>query len=32
MEILESNVGQVRIRVLGCGGAGTNMVNWLYKK
>ena len=25
-------VGQANIKVLGCGGAGSNMVNWLYKK
>jgi cell division protein FtsZ len=26
------NVGQANIKVIGCGGAGNNMVNWLYKK
>ncbi len=26
------DVGQANIKVIGCGGAGTNMVNWLYKK
>jgi len=25
-------VGQANIRVIGCGGAGNNMVSWLYKK
>lgn len=25
-------VGQANIKVFGCGGAGCNMVNWLYKK
>jgi cell division protein FtsZ len=25
-------VGQANIKVIGCGGAGNNMVNWLYKK
>ncbi len=25
-------VGTVRIKVVGCGGAGTNMSNWLYRK
>src|SRR3989338_10857885 len=25
-------VGHVRIKVVGCGGAGTNMSNWLYRK
>lgn len=24
--------GQANIKVIGCGGAGNNMVNWLYKK
>src|SRR3989338_8443814 len=28
----ENNVGQALIRVIGCGGAGNNMVSWLYKK
>ncbi|MGM5487984.1 MAG: cell division protein FtsZ [Nanobdellota archaeon] len=28
----ETNVGQANIKVIGCGGAGNNMVNWLYKK
>lgn len=27
-----SNVGQANIKVMGSGGAGCNMVNWLYKK
>ncbi|MBD3203536.1 cell division protein FtsZ [Candidatus Woesearchaeota archaeon] len=26
------NVGNVRIKVMGCGGAGSNMVNWLHHK
>jgi cell division protein FtsZ len=26
------DVGQANIKVLGCGGAGNNMVSWLYKK
>ncbi len=26
------NVGQATIKVIGCGGAGNNMVSWLYKK
>lgn len=26
------SVGQANIKVIGCGGAGNNMVNWLYKK
>lgn len=25
-------IGQANIKVIGCGGAGNNMVNWLYKK
>ena len=25
-------VGQANIKVIGCGGAGNNMVSWLYKK
>ncbi len=25
-------VGQANIKVIGCGGAGNNMVNWLYRK
>jgi len=25
-------VGQATIKILGCGGAGSNMVDWLYKK
>lgn len=25
-------IGQANIKVIGCGGAGSNMVNWLYKK
>lgn len=33
-EMTESmnTVGQANIKVIGCGGAGNNMVNWLYKK
>jgi cell division protein FtsZ len=26
------SVGQANIKVIGCGGAGNNMVNWLHKK
>ncbi|PIZ57606.1 cell division protein FtsZ, partial [Candidatus Woesearchaeota archaeon CG_4_10_14_0_2_um_filter_57_5] len=26
------NIGQANIKVIGCGGAGNNMVDWLYKK
>jgi cell division protein FtsZ len=26
------NVGQAKIKVIGCGGAGNNMVGWLYNK
>lgn len=29
---IDSNVGQANIKVLGVGGAGNNMVSWLYKK
>jgi cell division protein FtsZ len=28
----EVEVGHANIKVIGCGGAGNNMVNWLYKK
>jgi cell division protein FtsZ len=28
----EMEVKQANIKVIGCGGAGNNMVNWLYKK
>jgi cell division protein FtsZ len=28
----EVEVGQANIKVIGCGGAGNNMVSWLYKK
>ena len=28
----EIEVGQANIKVIGVGGAGNNMVNWLYKK
>ncbi|MBS3142322.1 cell division protein FtsZ [Candidatus Woesearchaeota archaeon] len=31
-KIIEGLVGQANIKVIGCGGAGNNMVNWLYKK
>ena len=27
-----AEVGQANIKVIGCGGAGNNMVSWLYKK
>jgi len=29
---IELDVGQANIKVIGVGGAGNNMVNWLYKK
>jgi cell division protein FtsZ len=32
MEHNEGLVGQATIKVIGCGGGGGNMVNWLYKK
>ena len=28
----EIDVKQANIKIIGCGGAGNNMVNWLYKK
>ncbi|MBI4448276.1 cell division protein FtsZ, partial [Candidatus Woesearchaeota archaeon] len=28
----EMRIGQANIRVIGCGGGGTNATNWLYKK
>src|SRR3989338_10391663 len=28
----QSNVGQANMKVIGVGGAGNNMVSWLYKK
>jgi cell division protein FtsZ len=31
-EVKTTEVGQANIKVIGCGGAGNNMVNWLYKK
>ena len=31
-EAVQTDVGQANIKVIGCGGAGNNMVNWLYKK
>jgi cell division protein FtsZ len=27
-----TNIGQANIKVIGCGGGGTNATNWLYKK
>lgn len=27
-----ANIGQANIKVIGCGGGGTNATNWLYKK
>ncbi len=27
-----TEIGQANIKVIGCGGAGTNITNWLYKK
>ncbi len=32
MDDNENLIGQANIKVIGSGGAGTNMVNWLYKK
>ena len=29
---VESTVGQANIKVIGCGGAGNNMADWLFKK
>ena len=29
---MDLEVGQANIKVIGCGGAGNNMVSWLYKK
>ncbi|RME52070.1 cell division protein FtsZ [Candidatus Woesearchaeota archaeon] len=31
-EYNQVEVGQANIKVIGCGGAGTNMTDWLYKK
>jgi cell division protein FtsZ len=31
-EVKTDMVGQANIKVIGCGGAGNNMVNWLFKK
>ncbi|MBC8501082.1 MAG: cell division protein FtsZ [Nanoarchaeota archaeon] len=31
-ETYEFDVGQANIKVIGVGGAGNNMINWLYKK
>jgi cell division protein FtsZ len=28
----EAQIGQANIKVIGCGGAGSNMIDWLYKK
>jgi len=28
----EAQIGHANIKVIGCGGAGSNMVDWLYKK
>ena len=28
----ETQVGQASIKIIGCGGAGNNMVSWLYRK
>ena len=30
--VADFEVGQANIKVIGCGGAGNNMVNWLYNK
>lgn len=32
MQEMSSKVGQANIKVIGAGGAGNNIVNWLYKK
>ena len=32
VEFADMNVGKANIKVIGCGGAGGNMTNWLYKK
>ncbi len=32
IQTLAGTVGHANIKVLGCGGAGNNMVSWLYKK
>lgn len=32
IENIEGTVGQANIKVIGCGGAGNNMVTWLYKR
>ena len=32
MEGSDGGIGQARIKVFGCGGAGNNMVSWLYRK
>ncbi len=32
MEEIENLCGQATIKVIGCGGAGCNMADWLYKK
>ena len=29
---MDFEVSQANIKVIGCGGAGNNMVNWLFKK
>jgi len=31
-EVVPGAVGQANIKVVGCGGAGSNMVDWLFKK
>src|SRR3989339_1707684 len=31
-ELMQGMVGQANIKVIGSGGAGNNMVSWLYKK
>jgi len=31
-ETQQTNVGQANIKVVGCGGGGSNVTNWLYKK
>lgn len=32
MNVEDMQIGTANIKVIGCGGAGSNMVNWLYKK
>jgi cell division GTPase FtsZ len=32
LDVAQAMVGQENIKVIGAGGAGNNMVSWLYKK